>query len=146
MIDVSDLGLVQAALQQCVGDSGYDPDADIDGSGCVDVSDLAYVIALYGTPSNAVELTWDAENRLVGWTPIAPTSEDVKVEFRYDYMGRRVEKKVYHWDPAGGGGAGAWDAAPDVWKRWVYYDWLPIVEFDVVASGGAIGTGDGLLR
>ena len=33
--------------------------------------------------------TWDAENRL-----IATEKSDAKMEFKYDYMSRRVEKKV----------------------------------------------------
>ena len=39
-------------------------------------------------------LTWDAENRLIS----AVKNEDTKLEFAYDYMSRRIFKKVYSWD------------------------------------------------
>ncbi len=38
---------------------------------------------------------YNAENRLVSVEPTTPTNGDKKVEFVYDYMGRRVQKKVY---------------------------------------------------
>ncbi len=37
--------------------------------------------------------TWNCENRLIGSEKV----EDTKLEFAYDYMGRRVQKKVYSW-------------------------------------------------
>ncbi len=39
-------------------------------------------------------LTWNAENRLVSVAPQTPASGDTKVEFLYDYRGRRVSKSV----------------------------------------------------
>ena len=46
--------------------------------------------------------TWDAENRLTSVAPGAGTEEagDQKVAFTYDYLGRRVAKRVYEWDNA----------------------------------------------
>jgi YD repeat-containing protein len=38
---------------------------------------------------------WNAENRLIAVQPAAPADGDKKVEFIYDYMGRRVKKAVY---------------------------------------------------
>jgi RHS repeat-associated protein len=59
---------------------------------------------------------------------------DKKLTFTYDYMGRRVEKKVYRYDT----GASDWEADPNSWTRWVYYDWLPIIEYDVNPSTEAL--------
>jgi RHS repeat-associated protein len=55
---------------------------------------------------------------------------DKKLTFTYDYMGRRVEKKVYRYDT----GASDWEADPNSWTRWVYYDWLPILVLDGLDS------------
>ena len=46
--------------------------------------------------------TYNAENRLISVEPQTPVDGDTKVEFLYDYMGRRTQKKVYtyqtdHW-------------------------------------------------
>ncbi|MBI5865504.1 MAG: hypothetical protein HZB38_13550 [Planctomycetes bacterium] len=46
--------------------------------------------------SGQVAYTWDAENRLISVAPAStPASGDQKVEFRCDYLRRRVSKKVY---------------------------------------------------
>lgn len=46
--DLSDLGVVLAAYNECVGDAGYVPAADFDSSGCIDLSDLGVVLAGFG--------------------------------------------------------------------------------------------------
>jgi hypothetical protein len=38
--------------------------------------------------------TWDGENRLVSAAPTWPVSGNKKLEFAYDYRGRRVQKQV----------------------------------------------------
>jgi hypothetical protein len=48
-VDLSDLGVLLAAYDTCVGDPGYNPDADFDESGCVDLSDLGVLLANYGS-------------------------------------------------------------------------------------------------
>ncbi|MBK8915074.1 MAG: hypothetical protein IPM64_10830 [Phycisphaerales bacterium] len=47
-------------------------------------------------------LTWDAENRLrsFGPTPGSEAGGMTRVEFRYDYLGRRVEKAVFEREAA----------------------------------------------
>jgi RHS repeat-associated protein len=47
--------------------------------------------------------TWDAENRLTSMTAllIAPAEAKKKLEFAYDYSGRRIQKNVYGWNGAG---------------------------------------------
>lgn len=44
--------------------------------------------------------TWDAENRLASMEAIAtvPVEAKRRLEFAYDYMGRRIQKKVYSWN------------------------------------------------
>jgi hypothetical protein len=42
-------------------------------------------------------LTYKAENRLISVEPATPINGDKKVEFVYDYMGRRVQKKIYSY-------------------------------------------------
>lgn len=44
--------------------------------------------------------TWDAENRPVSMEahPNAPAEAKLKLEFLYDAMGRRIQKKVYQWN------------------------------------------------
>lgn len=44
--------------------------------------------------------TWDAENRLPSMRPIAsvPVEAKRRLEFDYDFMGRRIQKKVYAWN------------------------------------------------
>lgn len=45
---------------------------------------------------------WNAENRLVQMrtfhNPDTPAVDDLKLEFKYDFMGRRYEKKVYSYN------------------------------------------------
>lgn len=44
--------------------------------------------------------TWDGENRLISMEAIASVPIEIKVrlEFAYDFMGRRIQKKVYGWN------------------------------------------------
>lgn len=44
--------------------------------------------------------TWDAENRLVAMEAIAtvPVEARQRLEFAYDWMGRRIQKRVYTWN------------------------------------------------
>jgi len=65
-----------------------------------------------GSPALVYE--YDAENRLIAVYPASPAAGDQKVAFTYDYRHRRVEKRVYDWDPQAGGGQGDWSATPSV--------------------------------
>jgi YD repeat-containing protein len=44
--------------------------------------------------------TWDAENRLITMETLSsvPDSAKLKLEFGYDFMGRRIKKQTYGWD------------------------------------------------
>jgi RHS repeat-associated protein len=61
--------------------------------------------------------TWNAENRLV-----QAESANKKLEFVYDYMGRRISKKVYT------GSTGNWTLSTE--QKFAYDGYLQIAEFD----------------
>lgn len=62
------------------------------------------------------EYAWDAENRLAS----VVADEIVKVEFVYDYMSRRIAKRVYTW------ANNSWSL--DTELRFVYDGWNPVLE------------------
>jgi RHS repeat-associated protein len=68
--------------------------------------------------------TWDAENRLVKLESQAsvPDASKRKLQFEYDYQGRRIAKKVYVW--SGGG----YSPTPSVSLKFVYDGWNLIAE------------------
>jgi len=65
---------------------------------------------------------YDAENRMLSATPIVPSVNSNKVEFKYDYMGRRVEKKVYSWV------SNDWQLSKT--EKFVFDGWNQIAVFD----------------
>jgi RHS repeat-associated protein len=79
------------------------------------------------TEDGTFTYTWDAENRLKTATPRNPSLNDAKVEFTYDYMGRRVEKVVYYYSGS------AWPEDPDVVQRFIYDGWNVVL---VLNDGG----------
>jgi RHS repeat-associated protein len=70
--------------------------------------------------------TWDCENRLISMTALAsvPAESKRKLEFAYDYMGRRINKKVYNWNS----GASAYQLQSTV--KFIYDGWNLIAELD----------------
>lgn len=74
--------------------------------------------------------TWDAENRLTSMQSLATTPLSIRrrLEFSYDYMNRRIQKKVYVWN------VGLNDFQQQSTVVFVYNDWNLIAEFDS-ASG-----------
>gem|GEM_PF-2284651 len=76
---------------------------------------------------------WDINDRLVAVTPTGPAAASrPRVEFAYDYQGRRVSKKVYTWNA----GTTSWDLSADT--RFVYDGWNLLAEFGVPASAGPV--------
>jgi len=69
---------------------------------------------------NAVKYDYDAENRLKSVQPQTPAEGDVKVEFLYDYMGRRVIKHAFNYT------AGSWTSTKEV--AYAYNGWNLIRE------------------
>ncbi|MDD4347947.1 MAG: RHS repeat-associated core domain-containing protein [Opitutales bacterium] len=73
------------ALNQYTDIDGIEPVYDADGN-------------LFSDGKNRFH--WDAENRLTLVEPLVPTEGSQRLEFKYDYIGRRVSKQV--WTHTGG--------------------------------------------
>jgi RHS repeat-associated protein len=69
---------------------------------------------------------WDAENRLSSMQAIAgvPVAGKLRLEFAYDYMGRRIQKKVYAWNV----GTGTYQLQSTL--KFVYDGWDLATELD----------------
>ena len=76
------------------------------------------------TSYNGWTYTWNGENRL-----IAAENSDTRLEFSYDYMGRRLEKKVYSK-----GLLTLYDWSLEKHRKFVYDGYKLIAEFDALAS------------
>jgi len=68
--------------------------------------------------------------------PTDPQGGDIKVEFAYDYMGRRIEKTVTEWDIGDPNTPGDddWASTPTSHLRWMYYEWQPLMELNGASS------------
>ncbi|MCP4351083.1 MAG: RHS repeat-associated core domain-containing protein [Desulfobacterales bacterium] len=73
----------------------------------------------------SLKYNYNAENRLVSAAPELPMQDDIKVEFVYDYMGRRVKKTVSVWN-------GSWIQETE--KLFVYDGWNMICEITTESS------------
>ncbi len=72
------------------------------------------------TSVDGIDLTWDAENRLIRIEPIFPVAGDHIVEYAYDALGRRVRKTVESFDGTN------WSELFDT--HYTYWDWNVIEE------------------
>ncbi|MBK9128166.1 MAG: RHS repeat-associated core domain-containing protein [Phycisphaerales bacterium] len=99
---------------------------DINGDGVLSWDDIDPYIAQLGTAGRKFE--WDAENRLIRVGPLhaTPAAGDVKVEYAYDYLGRRIERRKYTWQTANP--PASWTLAEST--RYVWSDWLLLMELD----------------
>lgn len=70
------------------------------------------------------QYSWDAESRLVGMETIAsvPAEAKARLEFSYDWMGRRIAKTVYAWNAA------ASTYQPQSVTKFVYDGWNVLAE------------------
>jgi RHS repeat-associated protein len=70
--------------------------------------------------------SWDGEDRLISMEtiPNVPVEAKQRLEFAYDYMSRRIQKKVYRWDVPSG------LFQPQFITRFVYDGWNLIAEID----------------
>ena len=84
--DYATNSLNQYTTQNIPGDGSNSLTYDADGNltGIIGVKNVKY--------------SWNAENRLIKVEPDSPVSGDKKVEFVYDYVGRRVKKSVSTWN------------------------------------------------
>ena len=69
--------------------------------------------------------TWDAENRLTSMEarPNVPAEARLRLEFAYDWSGRRIQKQVYSWDAVNG-------YMRQSVTRFVYDGWNLMAEID----------------
>jgi RHS repeat-associated protein len=74
--------------------------------------------AISGTKN--VTYTYNAENRLITAQPTTPILNDKKLDFVYDYQGRRVQKITSNWNGA------SW--VVETTKRFVYDGWNVLEE------------------
>ena len=74
-------------------------------------------MTLMPTSGGDWNMTWNAENRLI--EAVESTVEDgsKKLQFTYDYKGRRIRKQVYTWDAD----ADLWSLTSDL--RYIYDEW-----------------------
>jgi RHS repeat-associated protein len=107
-------------------------DADIDADGDVDLMDFSAFQGCYNganrppacaTPVRPTRYTWDAENRLTKVEPIFPQTDDKRLTFAYDYMGRRVQKVVENY-------SGEWATANDVRFVWDGWNVVMVISHD----------------
>jgi hypothetical protein len=66
--------------------------------------------------------TWNGENRLIAVEPVSPTNNSNRLEFKYDFMGRRISKDVYSYDSA----QSLWSKAES--RLFIYDQWNLISE------------------
>lgn len=112
--------------------------ADIDGDCAISLTDLSTLLNYFGTTGDtSLERTfvWDAENRLIATGPTrvfgalsTPQSGDKKIEFRYDYRGRRIEKKVSTHNGT------AWSVTST--RRFLWNGWLMVMELSDAGGSG----------
>ncbi|MDT8379657.1 MAG: RHS repeat-associated core domain-containing protein [Desulfotignum sp.] len=74
------------------------------------------------TDARNMVFTWNAENRLTGVAPVLPVTGDQKLEFVYDYLGRRIQKSVFAYHAE----TGTWHQEKTV--GFVYDGWQLVEE------------------
>ncbi len=79
---------------------------------------------------NGMRYTYDAENRLIEVVPQSPASGDSRVEFVYDYMGRRIKKSVSTFS------SGSWLPASDY--SFLYDGWNLIKQTTTPANATSV--------
>lgn len=117
---------------------------DMDGNGSVNGQDIAAFYGAIGGSGPAPDTvgvlhrryTWDGENRLVKDEPDlgvgqSPQNGDKKLEFTYDYLNRRIEKKVW---TASSGSLGS----PTLDVKYVYDGWNVIEELNALSSNAVV--------
>jgi hypothetical protein len=67
--------------------------------------------------------TYNGENRLVEVSPTSPDLGDRQITYSYDYMGRRVTRKVFTYTTA-------WSTTPTEYTKFVWDGWLLVAELD----------------
>ncbi len=99
---------------------------------CHNWRDIDWFVSAQNTRGGA-RYTWNAENRLIAVEPISHLGGVPRVEFAYDYQGRRVAKRVYDWDPGDPNDPNDddWASTPSTSRAFVWSGWLKLLELDV---------------
>lgn len=109
MIDYQANALNQ--YQSITGGSITSPSYDDDGN-----------LIGYTEDGQQLQLSFNAENRLIAIAPVAPVAGETRSDFVYDYMGRRVQKNISSWDGS--------SYQPSSTSRFIYDGWNMIRELD----------------
>jgi RHS repeat-associated protein len=111
-----------------VGGAGEDAVTQLDGHIYLPKNVEVYTYDADGnlTSDGRWTYTWDAENRLSSMQAIAaaPMTAKLRLEFAYDYRGRRIQKKVYGWNV--GTGTYLFQST----KKFLYDGWNLVAELD----------------
>jgi len=114
------------AVRNNSGPAGEDMVTSETGSIFVPATPEAYTFDADGnvTSDGRWNYSWDAENRLISMVAQAslPDAAKKKLEFVYDYQGRRIQKKVYNWN------GGSYVLASTL--NCIYDQWNKIAELD----------------
>jgi RHS repeat-associated protein len=120
--------LKAVGVRSGIGGAGEDAVTQIDGHIYVPKNVEVYGYDADGnlTSDGRWTYTWDAENRLSSMQAIAtaPVAAKLRLEFAYDYMGRRIQKKVYAWNV----GTGTYQLQSTL--KFGYDDWNLVAELD----------------
>ena len=82
------------------------------------------------TSYNGWTYTWNGEKRL-----IAAENSDTRLEFSYDFLGRRIEKKVYSK-----GLLSLYDWSLEKHRKFAYHGYKLIAEFDALESDALVAS------
>lgn len=107
-VDLTDVGLILSGfgISTCAAPSPLTAAefarADVNSDCALNITDLNIVLSNFGQSGDVSAhrmLVWDAESRLIRVEPSSPVSGNKKVEYTYDYLGRRVQRKVFTHSP-----------------------------------------------
>jgi len=124
----------------CSGQGGYNPYADMDGDNCVGLGDYTLLSSYTGVDAIWVDLAYDGENRLVRHEPRTHVTGEQLVTYTYDYLGRRIERKVFDWDLGDPNTAedDDWAGTPTEHTKFVWSGWLLLLELDGLSDDAVL--------
>jgi RHS repeat-associated protein len=119
-----------AVTNLAVLNNGNNPDVITNTSGNVFVPQTPEIFG-YDADGNMTNdgrwtMTWDGENRLISMTSLAgnPDASKLKLDFSYDYYGRRIQKIVSAWNSS------TFSYQPTKTNRFAYDGWNLLAVLD----------------